>query len=103
MIINTITVYIAAQHVEAQHVDMTAKLLSTNKLKRYFKKDTTRIQKRLNQLWNDYNTRAKISNRVPVGKNSAIFKVDHRMENFDSSVYVYINIHLSSGICIDYY
>ena len=43
-------------HQEAQHVDMTAKLLSTNELKRYFKKDTTRIQKRLNQLWNDYNT-----------------------------------------------
>ena len=29
-------------HQEAQHVDMTAKLLSTNKLKHYFKKDTIR-------------------------------------------------------------
>ena len=43
-------------HQEAQRVDITAKLLSTNKLKRCFKKDTTRIQGRLNQLWKDYNT-----------------------------------------------
>ena len=48
-------------HQEAQHVDITANLLSTNKLKRYFKKDTIRIQKRLNQRWKDYNTREMLT------------------------------------------
>ena len=43
-------------HQEAQHVDTTGKLLSPNKIKCYFKKDTTRIQARLNQLWKEYST-----------------------------------------------
>ena len=43
-------------HQEADHVDLTAKLLSSDKIKKYFKKTSTRIQAQLTDLWSSYNT-----------------------------------------------